>query len=103
MARSKRLPPLNLLYLLLAPLESAEVVLDEVGGVEPADGHLIAACRRYDLIQQLVACSLPQLLDNCAKLLIRFVNGACHASDVTTELEIYTFIHRIHANMQQEK
>jgi len=62
---------LHHLYLLLALLEPAEVVLYEERGVELADSNVVTAWRRNHLIQQLRASSLPQLLDNCPQFLVR--------------------------------
>lgn len=56
-------------------LESPEVVLDQESGVELADRHLIVDTGRWnDLIQQLWACSLPNLLDGRSKFSVRVVN-----------------------------
>lgn len=43
---------MHLLHLLLAFLESTEVILDKEGGVEFSDGHIIVSCKskEYDQI-----------------------------------------------------
>lgn len=55
--------------LFLALLEATEVVLDEEGGVELANGDLVIDSRWWnDLIEQLRTRTLPNLLDCRSKL-----------------------------------
>ena len=64
----------HLVHLLLALLEATEVVLDEERGVELADGDLVVAGRRHDLVEQLLARPFPHLLDDGSQLLVRLVD-----------------------------
>jgi len=64
----------HLVHLLLALLEAPEVVLDEKCGIELADGDLIIAGRWHDLVQQLLTCPLPHLLDHRSQLLVCIVD-----------------------------
>jgi len=57
---------MHLLHVFFALLEASEVILDEERGVELADGDLVVASWRNNLVQQLGTCPLPHLSDHGA-------------------------------------